>query len=236
MRQFFVKRRIKNIFYLELDDVYHAYRVLRLKTNEKILCIYNQQKFFCKVTKINSKEVVCELVEEVAVAQTKQYQITFYLPLTKQKIWDLMVEKLTELDCDVFVPVLFSRCQKNDVIRIDRLEKIIETAAKQSNRINLAQIKPLIDSERMFEELERYDLVLFADERSRLLEFAQITRTQMQKTIALIIGPAGGFSKEEFEILTDKAISIKLSNNILRSETAAIALINYFYFAIEGLK
>ncbi|WP_391591869.1 16S rRNA (uracil(1498)-N(3))-methyltransferase [[Mycoplasma] cavipharyngis] len=232
MRQFFVKTKINDLLYLSAEDYHHAVNVLRIKLQEKVCCVYQNQPYLCQVDQISSNQIACLILAKMPLT-TKNYQTTFYLPVSKQKNWDLMVEKLTELGCDCFIPVYFHYSQKNDLIRIERLNKIIISAAKQANRYYLPEVKQPIQFKEMIEQLKDYQIVLLADERCRNQKINNQLVNKKIKNAALIVGPSAGFATHEFEILKDKVISIKLNDNILRSETAAISLINYWYFMME---
>lgn len=236
MRQFFVKQKLNNCFCLDEKDIHHAIKVLRLKLKENIICVYENKKYLCKVINIKKNQVFCEIINPINQIE-KMYKITFFLPIMKQKIWDFMVEKLTELGCDVYVPVMFSLCQQNEIIRFDRLNKIIKNACEQSNQTKFPLIEKLIDFKKMVNDLNIFDMVLLGDERcfSKLKIICSNLNLLIEKpkNIALIIGPSGGFTNQEFETLKDKAISLKLSNNILKTETAAISIINFLQFIME---
>lgn len=110
---------------------------------------------------------------------------------------------------------------------------MVKVAAEQSNRNNLLKIvtKPILFSS-LISQLPEFDHVFFGDEL--LVDQANYHSPKIGikkgSKIGLIIGPAGGFSLIEHQQLKKRGVGIKLANTILKSETAAISLVNYCYF------
>ena len=138
-----------------------------------------------------------------------------------------MIQKATELGVTKFLPVIFDRTVVRKINK-ERLEKIIVEASEQSNRINV----PSIESPQtldIFLKKNSMDLI-FTDLNSDNIKVDKSKLTD--KPVCIIIGPEGDFSEAERDkILSFKDVqSVKINENILRSETAvisAISIVNY---------
>ena len=138
-----------------------------------------------------------------------------------------MIQKATELGVTKFLPIIFDRTVVRK-INNERLEKIVIEASEQSNRLNVPEIEKA-QNLKNFLNSNSMDLI-FTDLNSdnKKIEKSKLT----DKPICIIIGPEGDFSEaEREEILSFKGVqSLKINENILRSETAvisAISIINY---------
>ena len=126
-----------------------------------------------------------------------------------------------------FLPIIFDRTVVRKINK-ERLEKIVIEASEQSNRINV----PLIEKAQNLDNFLKKNSMdlIFTDLNSdnKKIDKSKLT----DKPVCIIIGPEGDFSEtEREEILSFKGVqSIKINENILRSETAvisAISIINY---------
>ena len=138
-----------------------------------------------------------------------------------------MIQKATELGITKFLPILFERTVVRKINQ-ERLKKIVIEASEQSNRINVPLIESLQNLNNFLKE-GSMDLI-FTDLNSKNNKIDKSKFTD--KPICIIIGPEGDFSEaERKKILSFKGVqSVKINENILRSETAvisAISIVNY---------
>ena len=145
----------------------------------------------------------------------------------KSNYQNFMIQKATELGATKFLPIIFDRTVVRKVNN-ERLEKIIIEASEQSNRLKVPEIEKA-QNLKNFLNSNSMDLI-FTDLNSdnKKIDKSKLT----DKPICIIIGPEGDFSEaERGEILSFKGVqSLKINENILRSETAvisAISIINY---------
>ena len=142
-----------------------------------------------------------------------------------------MIQKATELGVTKFMPIIFERSVVRK-INYNRLEKIIIEASEQSNRINVPMIEKCQNLKNFLSYNKKKIELIFTDlnTENRKLEIKKTT----DKPVCIIIGPEGDFSeKERKEILSFEGVKqIKINENILRSETAAISalsIVNYSF-------
>lgn len=136
--------------------------------------------------------------------------ILYFAPIKKL---DDMLNMATQMGVKKFVPVITERTVANH-INWERMRKIVIEAAEQSNRNSV----PEIASQIKFADLPFSDLV-FADERAA---YGRKMPDKYTCATSVFVGPEGGFSDSEFEILDKNgARPISLGNTILRAELAA---------------
>ena len=138
-----------------------------------------------------------------------------------------MIQKATELCVTKFLPIIFERTIVRKINK-ERLEKIVIEASEQSNRINVPIIE---ESQKLnnFLKTNSIDLI-FTDLNSNNNKIDKSKLTD--RPVCIIIGPEGDFSEaEREEILSFNSVqSLRINENILRSETAvisAISIVNY---------
>ena len=139
-----------------------------------------------------------------------------------------MIQKATELGVNKFIPIISERTIVRKV-NIERLEKVIIEASEQSNRLIVPKVERAITLQKFLIDNEKLNII-FGDLNTgnNNLDLNQVKN----KPICILIGPEGDFSEEERQqILKLKNLQpIKLNNNILRTETAALSalsIVNY---------
>ena len=147
----------------------------------------------------------------------------------KSNYFNFMIQKATELGVTKFLPIIFDRTVVRKINK-ERLQKIIIESAEQSNRINVPSIEEPQNLKNFLTKNKNNIDLIFTDlnSQNKKLDIKGLSK----KPICLIIGPEGDFSESEREeILTFRGVKpIKINENILRSETAAISaisIINY---------
>ena len=118
-------------------------------------------------------------------------------------------------------------------INKDRLSKIVIEAGEQSNRINIPGIENLVKFDKFLNEYKEKINLIFTDlnTNKKNIDLSQLN----SKPLCIIVGPEGDFSESERQkILKFKGVQcLKLSENILRSETAVISALSIINFVVN---
>ena len=211
---------------LDKSQSHYLVKVMRIKESE-VFSIFNQNgEWEAKVLKISKGIVEFKTVKQLRKKESSKELWLAFSPI-KSNYQNFMIQKATELGVTKFLPIIFDRTVVRK-INNERLEKIVIEASEQSNRLNVPEIeKP--QNLKNFLNSNSMDLI-FTDLNSdnKKIDKSKLT----DKPICIIIGPEGDFSEaEREEILSFKGVqSLKINENILRSETAvisAISIINY---------
>ena len=211
---------------LDRSQSHYLAKVMRIKESE-VFSIFNQNgEWEAKVLKISKGIVEFKTVKQLRKKESSKELWLAFSPI-KSNYQNFMIQKATELGVTKFLPIIFDRTVVRK-INNERLEKIVIEASEQSNRLNVPEIEKS-QNLKNFLNSNSMDLI-FTDLNSdnKKIDKSKLT----EKPICIIIGPEGDFSEaEREEILSFKGVqSLKINENILRSETAvisAISIVNY---------
>jgi 16S rRNA (uracil1498-N3)-methyltransferase len=228
-------------FVLKGPEAFHVTRVLRRKEGSEIELFDGKGgKYTGVIRTILADGTVEGDITKRSQAPMKTVPVDLHLylgVLKKPSNWEWALEKGTELGVASFTPVITPRTivQARDISKnkISRWQKIMEGAAKQSERGTLPALKEPQHFRDAIPAAAKRGLVLLGWERhpgattyAGLREVLRKARAENKKglTISLFIGPEGGFSKEELEIAEyEDANFFSLGPNVLRAETAAVS-------------
>ena len=211
---------------LDKSQSHYLTKVMRVKENEVFSLFNKNGEWEAKILGISKSIVEFKTTKQLRQKEnTKELWLAFS-PI-KSKYQNFMIQKATELGVSKFLPIIFDRTVVRKINK-ERLEKIVIEASEQSNRINV----PSIESPQtldIFLKKKSMDLI-FTDLNSDNIKVDKSKLTD--KPVCIIIGPEGDFSEgERDKILSFKGVqSVKINENILRSETAvisAISIVNY---------
>lgn len=222
MKKFFAKR-INNDFIIEGDELAH-FNVLRCSVGEQILCLgCGDEDYLCEVVNISKKQAEAKVIKAQKNTKNPKKDISIYQGMLKGEKADLVVQKLTELGATNLTMFESSyTIAKSNLNKIDRLNKISQEACKQCGRNLPLIIHNPIKFKDLIDELDKYDLVLFANEKNVQRAENAIAGAN---NIAIIVGSEGGFSDDEIQqIYSAGAKNFGLGERILRAETATIAM------------
>ena len=211
---------------LDKSQSHYLTKVMRVKENEVFSLFNKEGEWEAKILGISKSIVEFKTTKQLRHKEnTKELWLAFS-PI-KSNYQNFMIQKATELGVTKFLPIIFDRTVVRKINK-ERLEKIVIEASEQSNRINVPLIESLQTLD-IFLKKNSMDLI-FTDLNSDNIKIDKSKLTD--KPVCIIIGPEGDFSETERDkILSFKGVqSVKINENILRSETAvisAISIVNY---------
>ena len=228
--------RVGSSIKLEDFEADHLRKSLRVKKGDEVVIFNGEKEFEAHLTLVSKDAVMAEIDSISKTAIESEVKIHLFQALNKSKSFEFVLEKATELGVNQITPLeteyTVVKASDTGEKKMDRWNKIILSACKQSERIDIPSLSETISIQNIENILSQFDLVLFlsTEKESRAQKIVNTINSDSQfSSIAVIIGPEGGFSPLEVELLTSinnvKAVSI--SNNILRSETAAIVALGY---------
>lgn len=247
MPRFFVKTEQINqpYIYIKNEDVNHIKNVLRKKVEDKIE-VCNQETgdaYLCEIEQLDDNEILTKIIEKLNETETN-IKIDIYQGLPKAEKMELIIQKSVELGVNSIIPVSLKRCVvklegKNQNKKIERWQKIAESAAKQCGRNIIPKIENIIKI-KQFEELSKnYDslIVAYENEKEYTLkqEIQKIKQSNKKELkIAVVIGPEGGLAEEEIETLKNYGAKIvTLGKRILRTETVTLNILSILMYELE---
>lgn len=232
MQRYFSNNLENNKFILNNDDIYHIVKVMRMKDKEKIEVVYNHNVYLCELDMSNNLEVKkLKLLSENIQNDIKRVLI---VPLLKEQKFDLILQKATELGVDEIIPLEMERSIvkiTDDKMekKLERWSKICKEASEQSKRTDIPSITK-VKKIKDLKDLDGLKMVCSTVEKENLLKKFLTAHTNYDK-INIVMGPEGGISPKEEEMLVDLGFErVSLGKRILRVETVplfVLSVLNY---------
>lgn len=242
MPRFFVEPNqiIEDKIKITGQDVRHIRDVLRLDYHALIeVCNGAGVDYDCIIEEINPETIVVKIIEEKLSKSEPKTNVILFQSLIKGDKIEWVIQKSVEIGVSEIIPMQTTFCvskmdkSKKADAKVNRWNKIAGSAAKQSGRGMIPQVLSPVPFAKALELCSKMDLALIAYEK----EDQKNLRSQLEglagKTIGVLIGPEGGFSKEEVEKAEKAGIkAITLGPRILRSETASISLVSNILYEL----
>lgn len=244
MHKFFIKKDC--IYNDEIvvtgKDVKHIRDVLRLGIGDRITLSSEGINYLCSISDIQKSQVITKIVEKLEGNHEPKVEITLYQGLAKGNKMDLIIQKGTEIGIKDFYPIINNRSVvkikdiNKEQTKVDRWSLISEEAAKQSKRDYVPKINRILSFDDMIKLLDGQRNIIVPYEEENALTIGKALQSVTEGMIHLIIGPEGGFDKDEIEKL--KAIGAKivtLGSRILRTETAGFVAATIILYELGDL-
>lgn len=212
------------------EESRHIVRVLRKKEGD-VLHITNGKGFLFSAEILVASDKKC--IANIIQTEEKQKPWKYYLhvaiaPTKNNDRLEWFLEKATEIGIDEITPII---CQNSErkVVKLERLEKIVQSAMKQSLKFTLPKLnEPVKFSQFINQEFEG-DVCIAHCEPSEKKGLKEVV--QLNTNITILIGPEGDFSSEEIKKAIDNnAIAISLGESRLRTETAGLVAVQNVSF------
>ena len=210
---------------LDKKQSHYISKVMRIKENGKFNVFNNAGEWVAKIIKIANGFVEFRIVKQLrSIENTNEIWLAFS-PI-KSNYFNFMIHKATEIGVTRFIPILTERTIVRK-LNEKRINKIIIEASEQSNRLKVPSLDKLTKLD-AFLKLNQNTNIIFGDINSENKKMD----LKNKNPLCVLIGPEGDFSlKERERILKLKnIIPLKINDNILRSETAAISMISIISF------
>ena len=207
-------------FCLSSDRMIHVFRVLRMKEKEHLFAFNPVDgEWDCEI--LDEKTGLVQCINQVKKADAEIVGPIIACAIINSNAMSWMLEKVTELGVSEIIPLVTQYTTHHKNYREDRAEKIIVQACEQCRRISIPKLHSPIKLEKFLREYKYPQALLFGDERLPQGNFYDF----IEKNSIFLVGPEGGFSDEEYNLLDgyDFVRKVKISKNILRTETAATA-------------
>ncbi|GGK28063.1 ribosomal RNA small subunit methyltransferase E [Yeosuana aromativorans] len=208
-------------FFFDKEESRHIAKVLR-KTVGDILHITNGNGWL-----FTAEIVISDIKNCMATVVSKEFKrkhnYTLHLAVAPTKMndrYEWFLEKATEIGIDSITPIICDHSERK-VLKLDRFEKILQSAMKQSLNCYLPKLNEAITFKEYIEKSHNGQLFIAHCEETDKKSLKQ--QLQPNQTVTILIGPEGDFSVKEIETaLANHFIPVTLGNTRLRTETAAI--------------
>ena len=195
--------------------------VLRYQTGSQLVLFDGEREDrLYELTRIGNGAVQLKLVTELE-RRIPERDLYLLFSLLKKDKNDWVLQKCTELGVRHFVPILSSRTEKTG-FNLERAAKIVVEAAEQCGRSDVPRVREPIHLETALKEFEGKIDLYFAEQSDHLLS----TTSHLPSAVGVFIGPEGGWTEEEKELLAANCEKLNLSQFTLRAETASIVAVS----------
>lgn len=231
----------KYIKITDKGDIRHLSKVLRLKEGDEVDVSDSMEwEYRAEIISIAEEEVILVILDKQKFAREPELLVTIFQGIPKAGKMETIIQKCVELGVHAIVPVFMERTvvveKGNFGKKLDRWQKISDEAVKQCKRGTVPEVESQLRFDDMIERLGAFDLVLFPYENEDDYSIKDCLRglEVKPKTIAVIIGPEGGFSEKEADALDQAgAVRVTLGKTILRTETAGMAALAMTMYELE---
>ena len=216
---------------LDKKQSHYIIKVMRIKQNENFNIFNSFGEWLAKINKISKGIVEFKIIKQLRIKESPREVWLAFSPI-KSNYFNFMIQKATELGATKLIPIVFERTIVRKINK-ERLTKIAIEAGEQSNRIYIPDIENLVKFEKFISIYKDKINLIFTDINTNQKK-VDLNKLK-NKPLCIIVGPEGDFSElERQKILSFTGVqSLKLSENILRSETAVISALSVINFIIN---
>ena len=251
MYHFFVEESQinENRIYVDGADYNHIRNVIRLKNGDEVMIsVRNTQisdavrNFMCGLSEYTDNEVVFDIIDRDVPDTELPCQVILYQGLPKSDKLELIIQKAVELGVSQIVPVAMKRSvvkldDKKAAAKLPRWNAISESAAKQSKRSLIPEVRPVMSYALAVREAAGCDIcfVPYENENGMAETRRLVSSLTPGNRVAVFIGPEGGFEDDEIEAARKLGMhTITLGKRILRTETAGLSFLSMLAYALEN--
>ena len=243
LRRFYAPQaaEVSQVFKLDADESHHLRDVLRLGAEDRVTVFDGKgSEFVCAIHAVDRHSATLEILSKEIRRIESPIQITLCQALAKGEKFDLIVQKATELGVHQIIPLLTAHSdvkpdEKSISRKMERWKRIAMEAVKQSTRTRIVEIET--PSSLTAAVKTQFDIKYIFAERGGSLLRQQTGDVPIQpQTLAIFIGPEGGWQREEIAAARDNNCQIvTVGPRILRTETAAITAISLIQYLFGDL-
>lgn len=218
---------------LDGQEARHIVKVLRHVTGDHIHLTNGKGWLIDAVIRsVSTRSVVLESVQQTFTEPPSYRHITLGVGLLKNKDrMEWLAEKATEIGIGELVWLHTSRSERG-AVRLDRMEAVMVSAMKQSLQTWMPDTRVLRFDDVVEEAVSGEKTIILAHEQARE-KFNSAANLEPQPVL-LLVGPEGGFTQEEVEnVVKSGGKSLLLGQNRLRTETAALTLLQYYHLSTQ---
>ncbi|ULC58433.1 16S rRNA (uracil(1498)-N(3))-methyltransferase [Flaviramulus sp. BrNp1-15] len=214
------------------EESKHIVKVLRKNIGDTVHITNGQGWLFAaEISLPNINKCTAKIVSK---SHQPKHQYNLHLAVAPTKMndrYEWFLEKATEIGIDTITPIICDHSERK-VIKIERFERILQSAMKQSLNCYLPKLNEAISFKDFINKDFSGDLfIAHCEETDRKSLKKQL---KQNTNVTILIGPEGDFSVKEIEqALQNKFIPVTLGETRLRTETAAIVACHSVAFINE---
>ena len=245
MHHFFVEpSQIQgNHIFIDGPDVNHIRNVLRMNPGEEVNVTdgSGEKVYRCAIASIGEDKVELNIMWAQEKGMELPSKIYLFQGLPKSDKMELIIQKAVELGVYEIIPMATARAvvkldQKKAAAKVKRWQALSESAAKQSKRLLIPEVKEPVKFSEALKLASDLDVRLIPYELAEGMDGTRriIQSVKPGQSVAVFIGPEGGFEEAEVELAKEAGFqAITLGRRILRTETAGMTVLSILMYQLE---
>jgi 16S rRNA (uracil1498-N3)-methyltransferase len=227
MQLFFHEQITENLFHLDQEESKHLIKVLRKGLGDKVDFTDGQGYLYrCGIVDANPKKAGLRVTETLFDPEDDYHIHLAICPTKNPDRIEWMIEKITEIGVHE-ITLMESEHSERSFLKLERLQKKIISACKQSLKTRIPILNPVCSIESLienpkFDTYQRFIAYIDKDNNQHLFEKAKSNNAYL-----ILIGPEGDFSQQEIDLaFKNFFLPCSLGKSRLRTETAGIAAVH----------
>lgn len=245
MHHFFVEpSQIQgNHIFIDGPDVNHIRNVLRMNPGEEVNVTdgTGEKVYRCAIASIGEDKVELNIMWAQEKGMELPSKIYLFQGLPKSDKMEFIIQKAVELGVYEIIPMATARAvvkldQKKAAAKVKRWQAISESAAKQSKRLLIPEVKEPVKFSEALKLASDLDVRLIPYELAEGMDGTRriIQSVKPGQSVSVFIGPEGGFEEAEVELAKEAGFqAITLGRRILRTETAGMTVLSILMYQLE---
>ncbi len=223
MHIFYTPDIVAEAYTLSEEESKHAVRVLRLQVGDEVVLVDGKGGYYqARILEASPKRTHLQVFQTQQDFGKRNHYLHIAVAPTKNiERMEWFLEKATEMGIDEITPIICERSERKEV-KLERLNKIITSAVKQSIKAYHPQLNEAISFKKLLDQpFEGQKLITHCMDHEKSSS-KQIIQTN--KRYLVLIGPEGDFTPTELALAKESGfLPLSLGESRLRTETAALA-------------
>ena len=241
MPHFLIKKEeIKNDI-IELNDnenFFHLTKVLRIKPNQKVKFIDDDKNvYLCEVFEVNKKILRAKIIEKTVSDRVLGVNISLVQSILASDAQNLLIANATQTGVKKIYPVISDNVSKSESSlkgKVEKWNKIATENFKQCERADMVEIEQISNLVEALSKFKKENILIFAEKYENTTLNECCLDLDKNSEIAVVIGPEGGFSDNEFNYFISQNYKlITLGKMIYKAPNAVVAGISNIISRIE---
>jgi len=241
MPHFLIKKEeIKNniIELIDNENLFHLTKVLRIKQGEKVKFIDNDKNiYFCEVQEVKKDFLSAKILEKNISNRLLKNNLVLVQSILAPDAQNLLIANATQTGVKKIYPVMSDNVSvslKTLSSKVEKWQKIANENFKQCERADLAKVMEIGKLKEILSQFKKENILIFAEKYDNLTLNNCLEDINLDSEIAIVIGPEGGFSEDEFKYFIEQNYKlITLGKMIYKAPNAVTVAISNIVSRIE---
>ena len=241
MPHFLIKKEeIKNeiIELVDNDNFFHITRVLRAKIGQKIKFIDEfGLVYFCEIKEINKKNLLALILEKQQSDRFLKTNLCLVQSILASDAQNLLIANAVQTGIKEIYPIITDNTSVSIQTlkgKVEKWNKISYENFKQCERADMARVMEISTLKEVLAKFKKENILIFAEKFENITLENCVKDLDKNEKIALVIGPEGGFSQEEFEYFINQNYKmVTLGKMIYKAPNAAVVAASNIISRIE---